>query len=59
MEDKTIDTARVNKILKDLKERPELTKFTFENNDIKDFDGMCQVFSQLKAYDKLEGINFR
>lgn len=44
MEDKTIDTAMVNKILKDLKERPELTKFTFENNVIKDFDGMCQVF---------------
>lgn len=45
--------------MKDLKERPELTKLTFENNNIKDFDGMCQVFQSLKSFDKLEGINFR
>jgi hypothetical protein len=45
--------------LKDLKERPELTKLTFENNQIKDVDGMCQVFLSLKSFDKLEGINFR
>lgn len=30
-----------------------------ENNKIVDVDGMCQVFAQLKAYDRLEGINFR
>jgi len=59
VEDQVIDSQMVQKILKDLKDRPELSKLTFENNDIKDFDGMCTVFSQLKQYDKLEGINFR
>ena len=49
----------IQKIMKDLKERPELTKLTFENNQIKDADGMCQVFISLKNFDKLEGINFR
>ena len=34
-------------------------QLTFENNNIVDVDGMCQVFSTLKNYDKLEGINFR
>jgi NLR family CARD domain-containing protein 3 len=59
VEDATIDSALVQKMLKDLKERPDLTKFTLENNTIKDFDGMCQVFLHLKNYDKLEAINFR
>ena len=59
MEDSTIDAAKVQKILKDLKEKPELTQLTLENNKIVDIDGMCQVFAQLKSYDKLEGINFR
>jgi hypothetical protein len=48
VEDQVIDSQMVQKILKDLKDRPELSKLTFENNDIKDFDGMCTVFSQLK-----------
>lgn len=59
MEDAVIDQALTQKILKDLKERPELAKLTFENNIIKDVDGMCQVFASLKQFDKLEGINFR
>ena len=59
MEDKLIDSQMVQKILKDLKEKPELTKLTFENNEIKDVDGMCQIFLALKGFDKLEGINFR
>jgi hypothetical protein len=59
VEDKVIDSQMVQKILKDLKEKPELTKLTFENNEIKDVEGMCQVFQALKAFDKLEGINFR
>lgn len=46
-------------MLKDLREKPELTQFTLENNKIVDVDGMCQVFAHLKTYDKLEGINFR
>jgi hypothetical protein len=54
-----IDSQLVQKILKDLKDRPELTKLTFENNEIKDVDGMCSVFLALKGFDKLEGINFR
>lgn len=45
MEDQVIDSAMVQKILKDLKDRPELAKLTFENNDIRDFDGMCTVFA--------------
>jgi hypothetical protein len=45
--------------MKDLKDRPELAKLTLENNEIKDVDGMCQVFVSLKNFDKLEGINFR
>ncbi len=59
IEDATIDSALIQKMLKDLKERPDLTKFTLENNTIKDVDGMCQVFALLKNYDKLEAINFR
>lgn len=47
------------KILKDFKERPELTQLTCENNNIIDIDGMCNVFSFLKNFEKLEGINFR
>lgn len=42
-----------------MKDRPELAKLTLENNEIKDVDGMCQVFVSLKNFDKLEGINFR
>ena len=45
--------------MKDLKEGPEQTKLTLENNQIKDVNGMCQVFLSLNTFDKLEGINFR
>lgn len=34
-------------------------QLTFENNNIVDVDGICQVFSSLRNYEKLEGINFR
>jgi len=42
-----------------LKERPDLMQLTFENNNIIDVDGICQVFSSLRNFEKLEGINFR
>jgi hypothetical protein len=35
----------VQKILKDLKDRPELTQFTLEANNITDVEGMCSVFA--------------
>ena len=34
-------------------------QLTFENNNIIDVDGLCQVFASLRNYEKLEGINFR
>ena len=45
VEDQTIDSAKVQKILKDLKDRPELTQFTLEANNITDVEGMCSVFA--------------
>lgn len=59
IEDKLIDSAEVQKIMKDLKEKPDLVQITFENNEIVDDEGLCQVFQLLKNYEKLEGINFR
>jgi Leucine-rich repeat (LRR) protein len=59
VEDSLIDAAKAQKILKDLREKQELTQFTLENNKITDVEGMCQIFLHLKSYDKLEGINFR
>lgn len=32
---------------------------TFENNEILDVAGMCQVFKQLRQFEKLESLNFR
>ena len=32
---------------------------TFENNTIVDVNGMCNVFKQLKTFEKLESLNFR
>jgi len=32
---------------------------TFENNTIVDVQGICQVFKQLRNFEKLESLNFR
>lgn len=32
---------------------------TFENNQIVDVKGMCEVFKALKGFEKLESLNFR
>lgn len=32
---------------------------TFENNNIVDVAGMCQVFRALRSFEKLESLNFR
>jgi hypothetical protein len=32
---------------------------TFENNTIVDIPSMCNVFKQLKTFEKLESLNFR
>lgn len=34
-------------------------QLTFENNQIQDVEGVCQLFSSLRGIEKLEGINFR
>lgn len=49
----------VIQIQRDLLQRPDLMQLTFENNNIIDAEGISVVFSSLKSYDKLEGINFR
>lgn len=36
-----------------------MVQMTFENNEIKDVNGMCAIFRQLKQFDKLESLNFR
>jgi hypothetical protein len=43
----------------DLKERKDMVQMTFENNEILDVNGMCQVFRSLKSFEKLESLNFR
>jgi Ran GTPase-activating protein (RanGAP) involved in mRNA processing and transport len=32
---------------------------TFENNEILDVQAMCNVFRQLRSFEKLESLNFR
>jgi hypothetical protein len=32
---------------------------TFENNQIVDIKGMCEVFKALRGFEKLESLNFR
>jgi hypothetical protein len=32
---------------------------TFENNEILDVNGVCQLFRSLKNFEKLESLNFR
>lgn len=46
-------------IMADLKERKDMVQMTFENNEILDVKGMCQVFRSLKGFEKLESLNFR
>lgn len=46
-------------ILEDLKERKDMVAMTFENNEIYDIEGLCNVFRYLRHFDKLESLNFR
>jgi hypothetical protein len=59
IQDKQIDKIVSIKLLQDLKDRPDLVQFTFENNSIIDVEGVCTAFAYLKNMEKLEGINFR
>lgn len=36
-----------------------MVQMTFENNEIVDIRGLCQVFKYLKNFEKLESLNFR
>ena len=59
VENLVIDQRQCQQILSDLKERKDMVQMTFENNEIFDVKGMCQVFEYLKNYEKLESLNFR
>lgn len=54
-----IDQAQTQQMLEDLKERKEMVQMTFENNEIFDIPGMCNVLRYLKHFEKLESLNFR
>lgn len=54
-----IDSTHAKSILADLKERKDLVQMTFENNQIVDLKGMCEVFKALRGFEKLESLNFR
>lgn len=54
-----IDATHAKSILADLKERKDLVQMTFENNQIVDVKGMCEVFRALRSFEKLESLNFR
>ena len=45
--------------MNDLKERKDMVQMTFENNEILDVKGMCNVFRYLKHFERLESLNFR
>jgi hypothetical protein len=47
------------KLAKKLAEMKDLTSLTFEGNFIQDEAGVCALFSNLKAFEKLENINIR
>lgn len=32
---------------------------TFENNTIEDEKGVCEIFKQLRQFEKIEALNFR
>jgi hypothetical protein len=32
---------------------------TFENNTIEDEKGVCEIFKQLRQFEKIESLNFR
>ena len=36
-----------------------MVQMTFENNDIRDEQGMCNIFKALRGFEKLESLNFR
>lgn len=54
-----IDSKQAKDILADLKDRKDLVQMTFENNEILDVPAMCNVFKQLRSFEKLESLNFR
>jgi len=56
---KTLTPDVTMKLAKELAEMKDLVSLTFEGNFIQDEAGVCALFSNLKAFDKLENINIR
>ena len=54
-----IDQQQTEQMMADLKERKDMVQMTFENNEIYDVKGLCNVLSYLKHFEKLESLNFR
>ena len=38
---------------------PSFSFLTFENNTIEDEKGVCEIFKQLRQFEKIESLNFR
>jgi hypothetical protein len=46
-------------MMAELKDRKDLTQITFENNEIRDVQGVCTVFKYFRNFERLESLNLR
>lgn len=57
--DTVLKNESIVQLAQEMANLPELQSFTFENNQIRDEDALCALFSNLRTFERLENLNIR